>query len=176
MQYEYKLSEQDFLNFQLFTASKSENVHRKVRNNRIILSLASFAMCFLAYTKGSMGMSIYLGVTALLFFAFYPLYFKWRYKKNSTSHIQKNYSNQFGELASIEFKKTHLFLKNKTGEGKVKLSELENITETQAYYYIKLVSGNSLIIPKKEIEDVNSLEQHLKSLKVKMSQELNWRF
>ena len=114
MQYEYQINEEDFLNFQLFTASQSVSVYKKIRNNRIILAFASTLMAILAYSKGNIGITIYLIVSAIGLYFLYPIYFKWSYKKKSISSIKTNYTNQFGKLASIKFASDHLWVKNIT--------------------------------------------------------------
>lgn len=176
MKYEYKVKEEDFLAFQLFAASKSTRIYKKIRNNRIILSFVSFLLCFLAYTKQSIGASIYLGSTAVLLFIFYPMYFKWQYKKKSIASLKASYANQFDELSSIKFESDHLLVKNKTGEGKVLFSEIEEINETEKHFFVKMSNGSSVILPKDNIENLSVLKKDLSSLNKKITEELAWKW
>ena len=90
MTLEIKINEQDFLDFQLFTASKSDRINKKKRNGWILLTLGSTVVALFFYLNQNIAMTIYFGLVAIACGLFYPRYFKWRYKKHYKTYIREN--------------------------------------------------------------------------------------
>lgn len=176
MQIEFQIIEDDFLNYQLFTASKSERINKKKRNGWIGLTVGSLLLALYFYNIDKTFLSNYFIVVAGLTGFFYPKYFKWRYKKHYTTHIKENYKNRFNETEQLSFTGEYIEAKDKTGEGKIKVSELEEITETSKHFFIKLSTGMSLIIPKREFSDLSQLETQLHQLNIPIRNELDWKW
>ncbi len=65
-----------------------------------------------------------------------------------------------------------------TGELKIYFSGISEIAETGEYFYMKLKSGNTIIIPKKKLEDKEKVENKIREItenyKIKFISELNW--
>lgn len=174
MTLEYKIDEQDFLDFQLFTASKSDRINKKKRNGWILLTAGSIVVACYFYLNENNPMTIYCGVVAVVTGIFYPRYFKCRYKKHYKTYIKENYSKRFGQVETIEINNDSILSKDKTGEGKINLSEIEKIDETDNHFFLKISTGLSLIIPKKELESVNELREKFKNVGLTVQDETNW--
>ena len=114
MKLDYKIDEQDFLDFQLFTASKSDRINKKKRNGWILLTAGSIVIALYFYLNGNSTMTIYFGLVALACGLFYPKYFKWRYKNHYKTYIKENYSKRFGQIESLEISSDYIFSKDKT--------------------------------------------------------------
>ncbi len=151
MKFEYELRDDDFLTFQLFTSSTSPRIIRKKRNGWMFLTLGSIIFGSLFYAVGNTPLAVYLAVFAVIAAIFYPMYFKWRYKRHYQNFIKDSYSNSLGIMQTLEFHPDHVFLKDKTGESTVILEEIEEATEIDSHFFIKLSTGVSLIIPKDRI-------------------------
>jgi len=173
MQYKYLLHEQDFLDFQLYTASKSESIRRKKRNGWIGLTITPLALAFLFWEDGVFG--IYFLVAAILTLLFYPMYFMRRYKRHYENHIKQSHKNRFGESVIMEVHPDHIFTKDSTGEGKIYISAIDQIDETSKHFFVKISSGMTLIFPK---ENINSeqLKEEFKALKIPIHEELDWKW
>ena len=176
MKIEYLIQEEDFLKYQLFTASKSERINRKKRNGWIGLTIGSLLFALYFYNSDKDFLTYYFVVVAMITGLFYPKYFKWRYKKHYRTYIKENYKNRFNERAQLEFTPEYIESKDKTGEGKIKTSELKEISETSDHFFVKLSTGMSLIIPKKEFSDLNQLRGQLEQLNIPIKDELNWEW
>lgn len=176
MTIEYKIHEQDFLDFQLFTASKSDRINKKKRNGWIFLTVGSIAVAFYFYLNQNNLMSIYFGLVAVATGIFYPKYFKWRYNKHFKTYIKENYSKRFGKIETLKINNDHIFSKDKTGEGKINLSEVEKIDETDNHFFLKISTGLSLIIPKRELENIDEFKSKFKNLGFIINNETNWRW
>lgn len=174
MTLEYKIDEQDFLDFQLFTASKSDRINRKKRNGRIFLSVGSIVVAFYFYLNQNRAMAIYFGLVAIAMGVWYPKYFKWRYKKHYEAFIKENYSKRFGQVEMIVINKDSIFSKNKTGEGKINLSEIDKIDETANHFFLKLSTGLSLLIPKKDLQNAKEVRDKFSEIGLPVNDERNW--
>lgn len=176
MKLEYKIEEQDFLDFQLFAASKSDRINKKKRNGWLILTVGSIAITIYFFLKQNDILTIYFGLATLIVGIFYPKYFTWRYKKYYKKHIRENYSKRFDEMELLEFRDDSIYTEDKIGEGRINLSEVEKIDETLNHFFLKISTGQSLIIPKKEIEEITELRQMFLNLGLNVNSDLNWKW
>lgn len=174
MTLQYKIYEQDFLDFQLFTTSKSDRINEKKRNGWILLTLGSIIVAFYFYLNQNIPMAIYSGLIAIATGVFYPKYFKWRYKKHYKTYIKENYSKRFGQVETLEIHSDSIFSKDKTGEAKINLSEIERIDETANHFFLIISTGISLLIPKKELKSVEELREKFKDIGLTVKDETNW--
>lgn len=171
---EYKIEEQDFLDFQLFTASKSDRINKKKRNGWILLTMGSVVMALYFYLNENVAMTIYFGLVAIACGLFYPKYFRWRYKNHYKTYIQENYSKRFGQVETLEINNDWIFSKDKTGEGKINISEIERVDETNNHFFLKISTGLSMLIPKKQLENVDELRENFEEIGLTVNNETNW--
>jgi hypothetical protein len=108
-------------------------------------------------------MSAYFLTTGILSIFFYPIYQKWYYKKHYRKFIAETYKNRFGQPEEMKFTEEWVEVKDVSGESKIKLAEVESITETGSYFYLKLRTGGDLVIPKK-IPEIDLVRLRLKEL------------
>jgi len=175
MEYKYTLDEQDFLDFQLFTASQSLRITKKRKQQWFLLTALPILLAVYFFMQNNITLTNYFGSIALLFGVFYPRYFKWRYKKHYQSYNKENYSKSFGKSIVLEIHLDYIFSKDQTGEGKINHSEIERIDEIQRLILIKISNGNSLVIPKEQI-NISSLKHDLKRLNFTINRYLDWKW
>jgi len=173
MKYTYKIEKEDLLEFQLYTASKSEVLAKKRRNNRAILIAASTLFSGYFFSSDEMIMGIYFAVMVVLFVFFYNKYFSWKQKLNYRRFIEANYTTRFGMEETLDTFPDKIHVKDNFGEGDVKASELKSIVEIGSHFFINLESGSSLIVPKAQV-NTNALKNDLARLKTTFEEDLNW--
>jgi len=175
MKYEYQIHEQDFLKFQLYTASKSESIRRKKRKGWIGLTIGFGIVALLSFLAGMMSHTVGWGIASVLVLIFYPTYFMWRYKRHYKNYIKKSHQNRFGESVIMEVHPDHIFTKDRTGEGKIYLSAIDQINETSKHLFVQISSGMTLIFPK---ENINSeqLKEEFRALEMPIHEELDWKW
>jgi hypothetical protein len=159
----YTLKENDFLQHQLFAASKSKRIKRQRLRNWFISSAALLCMSWIFYQEGNGRMTEYFLITGILCFGFYPLYQKWYYKRHYRKFIAETYKNRFGQPEEMKFTKEWVEVKDVSGESKIKLAEVESISETGNYFYLQIKTGGHLVIPK-TISEVDFVRQQLKEI------------
>lgn len=173
---EYKINEQDFLDFQIFAASKSDSINKKKRNGWLLLTIGSLGIAVYFYLRENMFLAIYFGLMALVCGLFYPTYFRWRYRRHFKTYLKEHYSKRFGQVEWLEIGSDSIITKNKTGEAKIKLSEIEYIDETDKHFFLKISTGLSLIIPKKELSDATELKSKFRNLGLNVNEEVGWKW
>ncbi len=172
----YKLEKEDFLNFQLFAASQSERIMKKKRNTPVFLSLLTLTMGVCFYLMNNIPLTVYSVALTFLFCFLYPKYSSWRYKKHYQAYINENYNNRFGKSIELEFNQDAIKSKDKTGEGMINLSEVAEVCETFDYLFVRISTGITLIIPKRELLDVESLKNHFILIGLNIIDKLDWKW
>ncbi|HEX5153995.1 MAG TPA: hypothetical protein VFW07_21260 [Parafilimonas sp.] len=176
----YKLDQNDFLQHQLFLASKSERIKRQRTTTWLILSATLLFLSHLFYKSGDNVLFYYFLISGILIFIFYPFYQRRHYKNHYNKFIADTYKNRFGQTANIKFTDSVIETTDITGESKINLTELENVTETGSYFFPKLKTGGHIIIPKAKIDNVNELKNVLKqlceNLNIDFVEDLSWKW
>jgi len=166
MKFEYKINEQDYLGFQLFTASKSPRITKRKRNGQVLFTLAMILFAVLFYLNGNTPMTIYFVFAAIICGLFYPKYFKWMYKRHYQKYIRENFSKMFGQTEILEIRASYILTKDISGEGRINLTGIEKVDETNNHFFIKIITGISIIIPKRDIKNPNEFRSAIQNLGV----------
>jgi len=177
--YKITLDKDDFLRFQLFTASKSKRIKNKRIRGWILTTFSFLCLGFILSENEDKFLSYYFFIIAVISLFFYPLYNRWRYKKHYAKYIEENYKNRMGVECEISINGEYLNTKDHTGEGKIKLIEIEEINEIAEDLFIKVKSGENLIIPRR-IDSYDNfiaeLKDTTKDSKTEWNDELNWKW
>ena len=173
----YQLTNSDFLEYQLYTSSKSE-LHKKRRfRSRIIVPIIYVLFgLYLANKNGDNGIGIVFAGIGILWFVFYPLYSKWRYKNHFKKHVEENYKNRINKPVEIDFDENSVNAKDFTSESKINGTELKELIETKDHFFIKLTTDLSLIVPKHSIENQMEFKKRVTELGAEYVNELNWKW
>ncbi len=175
MKLNYQLSNSDFLEYQLYTSSKTKMQNKKRFRTRIFIPLIyiGLALYFYLNSGNSVTAVIFSGVAVLWFFL-YPTYSKWRYKKHFRKHVEENYKNRINKPAEISFNENSLTAKDLTSESKIDGTELKELIETKNHFFIKLATEVSVIIPKGSIENQIEFKKVVTDLGAIYVDELDW--
>ncbi len=176
MRVEYEINESDFLAYQLFAASKSERINKKKNNTWFLLTGIAILFTINFYNKHNTVMTAYCGVVAILCGLFYPTYFIWRYKRHYKSYVNEVYAKRFGQKEILEFTDDYILSINKIGEEKINISEVEQIDETDKYFFVKISNGMHLLIPKDKIDNCDELKQVFQRLGLIIKEDFNQKW
>lgn len=177
MKFNYQLNNSDFLAFQLYNSSKSEALKKRRFRSRIIIPLIYLAFgLYLATSNGDVGIGVILSLVALVWFALYPKYSKWRYKRHFQKHIEVNNKSLVDQPIEVEFDGSSMKTKDSTSKSKTKGSELKNLTETQHHFFVTLGSGQSMVVPKYRMENAEEFKKQVLDLGANYSDELDWEW
>lgn len=164
MQIKYQMDENDFLTYQLYTASTSSMVRIKRMKNKVIVPVMYilFSLWFV-YQKQYYVTLIFVAMS-ILWFIFYPVYERQRYVKHYLKFIRENYTKKFERLAHLSIDNDFIITHDEATETKVMTSEIEEINEIPQAVYIRLKTAQSYILPKNKITNIEEVIQELKSL------------
>ena len=173
------LDENDYLTFQLFTASKTPRVKRTRIRSWILTTIVFLCFAYLFYQNDNSFLGniflVYAGLSAVLF----PFYSRWRYKKHYLKYIRDTYKNRFGETCDIEFTEDSIVIKDRTGELKINKGEIEEINEIQDYYFFRTRTGTTLIVSKSKTTYIENIQGEIVTLMThgtKHNIELDWKW
>ncbi|HYF67437.1 MAG TPA: hypothetical protein VD884_04840 [Ohtaekwangia sp.] len=174
------LDENDYLTYQLYTASKTPRV-KKARTRGWVLTTISFlCLAYLFYDSYNDLLGFYFLIASGLCLVFYPLYSRWRYKRHYLKYIQDTYKNRFEQECTLQINEDSVDIKDKTGELRINTAEIEELNEIRDYYFIKTRTGTSVIISKQKADDPETIKKELKLLVtkkgIKHNIELEWKW
>ncbi len=160
----YKLSENDFLQYQVFAASKSKVIRKQRVRTRLIITFGSFAAGLLFYLSHNKFLAVYF----VLFGCFYFLLNVSRgnnfYEKHYRKYVRENYQKRFDQPAIVTINTDNIECSDITGLTRINLSQFEEITETKNYYFLKMGSGGHFIIPRSGFENAESVKEELQRI------------
>jgi len=174
------LDENDYLTFQLYTASKTPRI-KKTRIRSWIFTTVTFACsAYLFYSSDNDFAGNYFLIITGLSLTLFPLYSRWRYKRHYLKYIRDTYKNKFGEKCDLEFGGETIVTKDRTGEIKINKSEIEEINEIKDFYFLKTRTGMNLIISKSKSDDIEQIKGEISKLAesygIKHNVELDWKW
>lgn len=182
----YSIGADDFLNFQLYTASQSPIVKRRRLKSKLAFAILyiAFGLFFVVDSKWIYASTFF--VLAILWFFLYPLREKRMYERNYKNFILENYRNRFDKEATMEITNEYIQTKDGVNKGKAFMNEVSEIIEMPTAIYIRLNSAQTFLLPYERIEFVensgvkNSQEMILKLKEiaqlnhVKYTDKTNW--
>lgn len=180
MRIEYALDKNDFLVHQLFAASKSERINKSRKTLRIRVPIVYFFLGLLLYVFSDLLFGlVFIGIGIAWYFI-YPYYLKNRYIRHYEKYIEENYKNRFGKLVTLDFEDEYIVATDYVGESKLLIKEVTEINEINDYIYLKFSTGESLVLPKNRIKNLNELNSILtkitSDLNIKHNVFLDWKW
>lgn len=179
MQLQYSLNENDYLQYQLYAASKSKNIKAQRNRTFIILIVTFLILSYMIFSTADMMFDPLIIFFALLLIL-YKVYEKKRYSNHYRKNIEENYKERFGLISKLTFAENQIIEESKLGESKINYESLSQINEIQDYYFLKLITGQSLIIPKKVIPNQSDFTLKLEEIKnrfnLENNVELDWKW
>lgn len=181
MKYTFSLDETDYLTHQLFISATSKPSLNGRRKSWLLVTGAFGLLAFVFYQKDDVGLSNYFIFTSILSLIFYPFYIRWKYKRHFKKYINEHFSKNFGKKAYIELQEGHILTQDEDrSESKISCTSIESFHELPEHFLIRLNNGQSLILPKNKIEQLDQLRSDLSQLANKrqllMTDNLNWKW
>ncbi|PWG05107.1 YcxB family protein [Polaribacter aquimarinus] len=175
MKITYQLKNSDFLEYQLYTSSKSK-LHKKKRlRSRIIVPIFYFLFGFYLSNKNdNLLFFAVFSLVSIIWFLLYPLYSRWKYKNHFKKHIKENYKNRINKSVEILFDDEIIKTKDYSSESKINKTELKELIETKNHYFLKLQTDLSIIIPKDSFVNQEEFIKRVKDYGVDYIDELSW--
>lgn len=164
MEINYRLTEEDYLNFNLYHVKNSKTAMRSLTIQRYMFPIFCIAGAYLFSRFGDvpfLWMFIPLLVFGLIGFVFYPKYF-YSHVARATKKMIKEGKNE-GLLGNHTMLLTDegIVDKNPTGETKVDWAGINKIKESGDSFYLYNSAVSAYILPKRELANVAEVKNYL---------------
>ncbi len=177
MRFEIKPTEEDYLAFQLFAASQSERIQKRIRNSKWLISGFFLMFALFYYFDGeNIFLTIYFIAFSLACIVFYKRYALWIYRRHYKKHGQEVYSKKFDQPAIVEFTEKALHTSDFTGEGKYYYNQLISASETDNHFFITQTSGIGIIIPKRDLKNIDEFRDEILSHGIPIEDFKGWKW
>lgn len=95
-------------------------------------------------------------------------------------YVTETLKDRFGKMVDLEFTSEFFVVNDATSESKISNKEIEGIAEIGSLFIIRLKGGQSLPIPKPQINDIGALKTKFQDLAdsvgVKYTEDLGWKW
>ncbi len=176
MTFSFTISESDFLTFQLYTLSKSDNVLVRMKRGRIFATILGAILAFNLLISDALYAGVVMTIGVLFIYLLYPKYHKWRMKKNFQKYIRRTHKDRFDQPEELQIQAKGILSKNYSGEGEIKKSELFELIEIPTLFLLAMKNGASIILPKSQLTNTELLKSELKKIGVPYRAEMNWQY
>ena len=178
MNLNFKITNENYLTFQLYLASKSQSILKKRKRTRLVVPILYSVFAISLFVLESPFLAAGFAAFAMFWFFFYPLWEKGKYIKYYRKVIEENHKSRIGTDIKIELQNDHLFSTSGGSEAKISTNEIKEIVELKDLILIRLDVTQAFVIPKDKINDLPGLIGELKDLakkiKVNYREELGW--
>ncbi len=166
MEIRYSLTEEDYLNFNMFHIKNSKTAKRALNMQRFLTPILFIVASFVLSKVGNisfLGLFIAFFMVSILWIIFYPRYF-YSYVIRNTKKMIKEGKNDglLGEHCMI-FSEEGIVDSTTTSETKVTWSGIKNIKEDTHNNDLYNSSVSAYILPKRELNNVDEMKTYLKS-------------
>lgn len=180
MRLSYSLDYDDFFQYSLFNAAKSKRIRSQRRKSWIIFGLAMAVLAVLTNHEKGVRALVFSVVFALVLTGLYPFYQAYYYKSHYRKSVADLCKGKVGVVSTLIFNSDSMQMTDETGETIIYFTHLAEINEIRDFIFVKFKTGESLIIPKKKISDLNALNQRLTEISenfhIPRNVELNWKW
>ncbi|NRF37224.1 hypothetical protein [Pedobacter foliorum] len=170
------LKQDDHITFQLYEASTDPFKIKKRRKSYLIMLTMGFFFILFSYLNGDNFLFYYAISCTFLFAILGNSYLRWRHKKHYVSHVKNIRKGIFDERVQIEIGEGVIKMADKTGDSHLKISEISLVNEITEFYFLKISTGPTFILPKRNIalnEEVNTM---IKNYNIPHTINLDWKW
>ncbi|MCJ7842473.1 YcxB family protein [Lederbergia sp. NSJ-179] len=166
MEIKYNLTEEDYLNFNLFHVKNSKTAKKAMKMQRFLIPIVFIVIPYVLSKMGDMslfGLLIPFLLISILWIMFYPKYF-YHYVIRHTKKLIKEGENDglLGEHRMI-LSEEGIVDSASNRETKVTWSGIKTVKEDKHNIYLYNSSVSAYILPKRDLDDVEEIKIYLQS-------------
>lgn len=180
MRIEYTLENNDFLQYQLYNASTPGIVKTRRNSTKVVVPLIYLLIGFYFFINSEYFSFIIFMIISIGWFFLYPVWERGYYIRFYTKFNIERYSDRFNKLASINFTEDKLIAKEGDVISEVPFTEVKEINEIGSQIFLKLRLGDSMIIAKDKISNLEELHLTLtnisKAYNIPYNKKLDWKW
>ncbi|MFZ0443610.1 MAG: YcxB family protein [Bacillus sp. (in: firmicutes)] len=166
MEIDYQLTEDDYLNFNMFHVKNSKAIRRTLNMQRFLTPIIFIIASFVLPKIGSisfLGVFITFLVVSILWIIFYPRYFYSYVIRNTKKMIKEGKNDDLLGKHHMILSEEGIIDSTSNGETKVTWSGIQTVSEDKHNIYLYNSSVSAYILPKRELADVEQIKTYFKS-------------
>jgi hypothetical protein len=180
MKVEFLIEKESLVSMNLFRIAQSESILKTRKTAQIIVAALPIFSAIYFFVNENIPIVILSILFSVAAYFLYPLRDARFYKKKITANVLEANKDKFGQRITLTFDEENLSSKINDKEGQISLKEIEQIDEIENEIFIKTFSGQSILIPKKDVTNINECIAFLKNLSAKLNiqykADLNWKY
>ncbi len=173
MKFIYRLTKEDLLVHLLY---KNRSLRKKLPARSVTIILILFLLSMDRYKKdGFDGAIVLISITTIVFI-YYSFFIKYVYRYLYKVHIDKKLARKADKEIVFQIEGEYLYLKDNISECKLLLSAVEEVHEIGKYFFLETSHADSIVIPKRAIENNSTFKLFLRNLDVEYNENLKWKW
>jgi Ca2+/Na+ antiporter len=180
MKIAFLLEKEALVNMNLYRIAQSESILKTRKTAQIIVTALPIFVAIYFYVYGNMTIVLLSLLFSVAAYILYPLRDARFYKKKITANVIQANQDKFEQQITLTFDEQYLSSEINGNEGKVELSEIEQIDEIQNEIFIKTKTGQSIFIPKNGVSNISDFIPFLKKLSTTLNipylVDLDWKY
>jgi hypothetical protein len=181
LELDYGFGEEDFLQLQMYFASKDEEqIKQRKKEKYRIIGLSLLCGLLLFFDEGYRLLSYFFLSSSVFFFAIYPWWSVWFYKRMYRKYISESMRADFPYNTKLLLGNDVIELNTKKGHCHFSVNDMDAIIETGYYFFIMTSRQVTVIIPKHQLNNTEEVRMWLLRYKeyspVSFVEDLNWKW
>ncbi|MBT2701126.1 YcxB family protein [Bacillus sp. ISL-40] len=164
MEVNYNLTEEDYINFNMFHIKNSQSTMRSLKIQRFSIPIIYIILSFVLSNIGDIPflfLFIPFLIVSIIWVIFYPKYFYKRVIHRIKKMINEGKNDGLIGEHNIIMTEEGIVDSTPTGETKVNWSGINNLKEDQEYLYVYNTSISAYILPKRDLKNVEQIRDYL---------------
>lgn len=168
MKLSFRLDTQDYLDYQLYTVSRSEKAMRKRLIGRLLFPIIYLLVGIIFIIDKNFTFVAFNLILAVLWYFFYPISERKRYENTFRRSIERNLTAD-AEVGSIEWGNNEIYASEKDQEARVAERDVVAIVALKNILLIQLQNKHNFILPKDKIDQLDEVVSFLQAKCTKLS-------
>jgi len=177
---QFNYTEQEFIDYQLYIASKSPSQQKRMFRNRWLVSLIYLGIAAVGFFNNNTSqIYIFIGL-AILWYVIYPYWAKRFHKKYFTQFILQQNKDRIGNSVTVNLNDDNIQIQENGQEIELPIQQIVEIAELQKIILLRLNTDQVIILHKETNIPTEILIDYLKNLSLKRAipyvNALNWKW
>ncbi|MFA9211172.1 MAG: hypothetical protein ACEQR5_05060 [Moraxellaceae bacterium] len=169
MKLSFPLAVQDYLDYQLYTVSRSEKAMRKRLIGRLLFPIIYLLVGIIFIIDKNFTFVAFNLILAVLWYFFYPISERKRYENTFRRSIERDLKPHLNQVGSIEWTSNEIIARENDQEAIVNEKDVAAIVELHAVILIQLHNKHNFILPKRKIDNLADVVSYLQAKCTKLS-------
>lgn len=174
------ISKDDYLQHLLYSASRTPDILKKRKRNRVILPIIYTSVGAFGFANGNTALFASLLLLAALWYYMFPKWEQKQYVKQYLKYLDTHLKDEIGKEVSLEFSPQHIIQSETNQKYTITYDQIRGWYETGQAIYIGLNDGYTIIIPKAGIHHLAEIENIVQNnqdgIAVTMVKDLDWEW